>query len=77
MHASSKAGTLGAVCIMAAVGLHFLQFAIIVKVVLIILFLFLTAPVAAHVIGRAGYQSGVKLSDETVLDEYREKRDGS
>jgi multicomponent Na+:H+ antiporter subunit G len=71
MHASSKAGTLGVACILAAVALHFFELGITVKIVLIILFLFLTAPVAAHMIGRAGYRSGVRLSDETLLDEYR------
>lgn len=70
MHASSKAGTLGAVCILLAVALRFGDFVITVKTVLIVLFLFLTAPVAAHMIGRAGYRSGVRLSDETAFDEY-------
>jgi multicomponent Na+:H+ antiporter subunit G len=78
MHASSKAGTLGAVCVLTAAALHFVAFTSTVKVVLIILFLFLTAPVAAHMIGRASYRSGVSLSDETAFDEYRsatERRD--
>ncbi len=70
MHASSKAGTLGAVCILLAVALRFSDFVITVKTVLIVLFLFLTAPVAAHMIGRAGYRSGVQLCDETAFDEY-------
>jgi multicomponent Na+:H+ antiporter subunit G len=70
MHASSKAGTLGAVCILLAVALRFGDFVITVKTVLIVLFLFLTAPVAAHMIGRAGYRSGVRLCDETAFDEY-------
>jgi multicomponent Na+:H+ antiporter subunit G len=70
MHASSKAGTLGAVCILLAVALRFGDFVITVKTVLIVLFLFLTAPVAAHMIGRAGYRSGAPLADETAFDEY-------
>jgi multicomponent Na+:H+ antiporter subunit G len=70
MHASSKAGTLGAVCILLAVALRFGDFVVTVKTVLIVLFLFLTAPVAAHMIGRAGYRSGARLCDETAFDEY-------
>lgn len=77
MHASSKAGTLGAVCVLLAVAFHFTDFVISVKTVLIVLFLFLTAPVAAHMIGRAGYRSGVKLCDETAFDEYGERDGGS
>jgi multicomponent Na+:H+ antiporter subunit G len=75
MHASSKAGTLGAVLILLAVAIRFSEFSITVRIALIILFLFLTAPVAAHAIARAGYCSGVPLSKETVLDEYREPVD--
>jgi multicomponent Na+:H+ antiporter subunit G len=50
--------------------LRFADFVVIVKTVLIVLFLFLTAPVAAHMIGRAGYRSGAHLCDETAFDEY-------
>ena len=71
MHASSKAATLGAALIILAAGLHFGGTGPVVRAVLIILFLFITAPVAAHMIGRAGYRSGDRLSDETVMDEYR------
>ena len=71
MHASSKAATLGAALILLAVGIWFGDGAILVRVILIIGFLFATAPVAAHMIGRAGYRSGVKMADETVIDEYR------
>jgi multicomponent Na+:H+ antiporter subunit G len=77
MHASSKAGTLGAVCILLAVALRFADFVITVKTVLIVLFLFLTAPVAAHMIGRAGYRSGVRLAEETTLDEYGDASEAS
>ena len=76
MHASSKAATLGAALILLAVGFWFAEAAIIVRVVLIILFLFATAPVAAHMIGRAGYRAGAHLSEETRIDEYRETVEG-
>lgn len=72
MHASSKAGTLGAVLILVAVAIRFADTAIVMRVTLIVLFLFLTAPLSAHMIARAGYRSGTPLSDETVVDEYRE-----
>ena len=71
MHASSKAGTLGATLILLAVAITIPGTAITMRVLLIILFLFITAPLAAHMIARAGYHSGTPLSGETVLDEYR------
>lgn len=72
MHASSKAGTLGAILLLLGVAIGHLDTAVVMRVVMIVLFLFLTAPVAAHMIARAGYRSGVPLAPETVIDEYRE-----
>jgi len=69
MHASSKAGTLGAALILIGVAIAFADGAVAVRAILIIGFLFLTAPVASHVIARAAYRTGVPLSDETVVDE--------
>lgn len=72
MHAASKAGTLGAALVLAAVAVRLGDGAIAVRAGLVVLFLLLTAPVASHLIARAGYRSGVPLSDETVIDELRE-----
>lgn len=68
MHASSKAGTLGAALVMIAVALDF-GGGVAVRALLVSLFLFLTAPVASHLLARAAYRVGVPLSDETVIDE--------
>ena len=40
-------------------------------IMLIIFFLLLTAPVAAHLIGRAAYRTGTPLWERTVLDEWQ------
>ena len=74
MHASSKAGTLGAALVLAAVAWHFGDAAIAVRVAVVCVFLLLTAPVASHVIARAAYRTGVPLSSETVVDELAEHR---
>lgn len=74
MHASTKSATLGVVLVLAGVALRFRDPEVAVRSVLIILFLFATAPVAAQVIARAAYRAGVPLADETVLDEMREYR---
>jgi multicomponent Na+:H+ antiporter subunit G len=72
MHASSKAGTLGAALVLLAVALHFGDAAVTARVVVVCVFLLLTAPIASHVIARAAYRVGVPLSDETVVDEFAE-----
>jgi multicomponent Na+:H+ antiporter subunit G len=61
MHASTKAGTLGSGLILAAVAVFFGDLPTIARAVAAILFLLLTAPVAAHMIGRAAFRQGVPL----------------
>lgn len=73
LHALAKASTLGAACSLVSVAFYFGQIEITVRSVFVIIFLFLTAPIAAHVITRSAYRSGVKLWDKTVCDEWREK----
>lgn len=75
MHATTKAATLGATLIMLAVALHFAQVAVVARALGVILFIMMTAPVAAHVIGRAGYFVGAKLWSGTVKDELRPNYD--
>ena len=69
MHASTKAGSLGAALIMAAVAVAMPDAGVVARVVAVVAFLLLTAPVAAHVIGRAGYFVGVPLWKGTVKDD--------
>jgi multicomponent Na+:H+ antiporter subunit G len=73
MHASSKAGTLGAGMILLAVAVLYGSGEIVARVVAAILFLLLTVPVASHMIGRSAYVTGVKLWPGTVVDELRER----
>ena len=75
MHPSSKAATLGTVLILIGTAIHFANGAIAVRAVLICLFLFLTAPVASHMIARAGFLSGVPLAEETTIDELSGRYD--
>jgi multicomponent Na+:H+ antiporter subunit G len=57
--ASTKAGTLGAGLILAAVGLMFADIGTVAESLLAMVFIFMTAPVAAHLTDRAAYRSGV------------------
>ena len=77
LQAATKAGTLGVGFILAAAALHFGDTTAVIRGVLIISFLFLTAPIAAHVIARAAYATRVPLWDRTVIDELRTARDRS
>ncbi len=69
LSAASKASTLGTSLILAAVALFFNSASVAGKVVAIIAFTLLTAPVAAHMLGRAAYFSGEPLWKESVRDE--------
>ena len=69
MSASSKAATLGASLLLLGAALHFGTTAVAGRAVVIVAFLFLTAPVAAHAIGRAGYRRGSPRWKGTMVDE--------
>jgi multicomponent Na+:H+ antiporter subunit G len=69
MHASTKAGTLGVGLIVVAAAVHFEQLGVTTRAVMIVFFLLLTAPVAAHLIGRAAYRTGTPLGPQTRIDE--------
>jgi multicomponent Na+:H+ antiporter subunit G len=71
MSASTKAATLGVGCTLLGVALFFGDFVTFIRAGAIIIFLLLTAPVAAHLIGRAAYQDGVPLWHGTQFDDLR------
>jgi multicomponent Na+:H+ antiporter subunit G len=62
MHAATKAGTLGAGFILAAEAVIAAELGTTLKAIAAIVFLLLTAPVAAHLIGRAAYHQGIHCS---------------
>ncbi len=75
MHAATKSGTLGVSGMILAIAVHFQDFGVAIQALLVILFLFLTAPVAAHLIARAAYRVGTPLWGNTVVDELRGRYD--
>ncbi|MBF9048856.1 Na+/H+ antiporter subunit G [Roseobacter sp. HKCCD9010] len=68
MHASTKAGTLGSGLILVAVAVLFADLATVTRAVATIVFLLITAPVAAHMIGRAAFRSGVAMWKTKIED---------
>ena len=69
MHGATKAGTLGAGLILLGAAVLFGTLAVTVKAIAVFVFLLLTAPVAAHVLGRAAHHDDVPKWDRTGLDE--------
>lgn len=61
MHAATKAGVAGSGLVLLGVATLDGSLSTWIKVVLAVLFLLLTTPVAGHLIGRAGYVSGQPL----------------
>ncbi len=75
MQAATKASALGAGLMVLAVAIFFGDLGTVMRAGLVIAFLFLTAPVSAHLIGRAAYFVGVPLWEGTVIDELRDRYD--
>ena len=71
MHAATKVGTVGVSSIAIGVMIHFGTLTVTSRGVLVIAFFLLTAPVAAHMIARAAYRSGVSLWMLTRIDEWK------
>jgi multicomponent Na+:H+ antiporter subunit G len=73
MHAATKAGTLGAGLILIAEAFFYAELGITLRALAAIIFLLLTAPVAAHLIGRAAYYSNIRLWHKTWIDQLAER----
>ncbi len=71
MHAATKTGTVGVSAITIGMMIHFDTVTVTSKGVLVIALFLLTAPVAAHMIARAAYRSGVSLWILTRIDEWK------
>ncbi|WP_040225280.1 Na+/H+ antiporter subunit G [Bhargavaea cecembensis] len=73
-HAATKSSTLAVLLTLLGGFLYFwaLERFISVRLLLGIIFVFLTAPVAGHVIIRAAHRSGVRLADISKKDELAE-----
>ena len=75
MSATTKASTLGVGLVLLGTALFWQDIGISARAIIIITFLFLTAPVAAHIIGRAAYFDKVPLWKNTKVDELKGKYD--
>lgn len=73
-HAATKSSTLAVLLTLSGAFIYFwlTEGYFSVRLILGIVFIFITAPVAGHLIIRAAYRSGVPLDQSTVEDELAE-----
>ncbi|KYD22912.1 multisubunit sodium/proton antiporter, MrpG subunit [Caldibacillus debilis GB1] len=73
-HAASKSATLGVLCTLTGTLLYFLisEGYFSIRLILGIFFVFLTSPVASHMIIRAAYRSRVPMAETSVQDDLQE-----
>jgi multicomponent Na+:H+ antiporter subunit G len=75
MSAATKASTLGLGLILLGTMVYFGELGIASRAIATIIFVLLTAPVSAHMIGRAAYTNGVPLWEGTGVDELKGRYD--
>lgn len=69
MHAATKPQTLGLVLVLIGLALRLRTGGAVWALLLVVVFAMLTAPVAAHLVGRAGHRTGRISSERLVVDE--------
>ncbi|MDP5272756.1 monovalent cation/H(+) antiporter subunit G [Chengkuizengella axinellae] len=74
-HASTKSVTLGVICILLSAFMYFwmTEGHLSARLLLGIVFVFLTAPVSGHMIVRAAYRTKVPLWDKSIQDDLKER----
>ena len=75
MHAATKAGTLGCGLMLLAAGIHSQELEVVAWALSGFIFLMITAPIGAHLLGRAGYLAGVPMWSRTKSDALAGKYD--
>ncbi len=75
MHAATKAPSLGITLMLTAFVLNFGTIAIALKGLLIILFVFITTPIASHAIGATAHYLKIKKWHKMKIDDLERDRD--
>lgn len=75
LHAGTKPQVLGLVCIVVAIALSARTWSVLLLLIPVVLFQLLTQPIAAHMIGRAGYRTKNHRRDLLLLDELADDVD--
>lgn len=72
MHSATKPATLGLILILSGAALILPVPGAVAKLLLVVMLQFITAPVAAHLVGRAAFRTGQELSPDTMVVEEAE-----
>lgn len=75
MHAATKPQVFGLMLVLGAIALAERSWAVLLTLLPVLLFQMLTAPISAHMIGRAGYRAGNISEDYLHVDELDEAID--
>jgi multicomponent Na+:H+ antiporter subunit G len=69
MHAATKPQILGLIFVVIAIALQSRSWSTLLMLIPVVLFQMLTAPISAHMVGRAGYRTGNFRSEIMLMDE--------
>jgi multicomponent Na+:H+ antiporter subunit G len=72
MHAATKAGAFGALLLLLSAALYFGTLRAGITAALVIVFYYLTTPVAAQTLAESAYRRGIKLWDRSLTDRLKE-----
>lgn len=72
LQSATKCVTLGTCSILLALFLHYGFTDVGIKALIAIPLLFFAATVGAHALIRGSYRFGIKMTDKTVVDDYKE-----
>ena len=75
MSCATKASTLGVGFILLALAINFGEFGVSSRAIATIIFVVVTAPVAAHMIGRAAYIVRIPLWKNSIIDQLCDRYD--
>jgi multicomponent Na+:H+ antiporter subunit G len=72
LHAATKPQILGLLFVLTAIALEAHSWSTLLAVAPVLVFQMLTAPISAHMVGRAGYRTGNLRRDTLKADELEE-----
>lgn len=71
LHAATKPQILGLLLVLVAIAIDHREWATVLALVPVMIFQSLTAPISAHMVGRAAYRTGELDRDSLILDELK------
>jgi len=72
MHAATKAGAFGALLLLLAAALYFQTLRAAITSIAVVVFFYMTTPVAAQTLAESAYRRGIKLWDRSGVDLLKE-----